>query len=678
MKIDLSCPVEVWEASCPVPEREACSLKLFNLTDKNVNSVEINVSVTDKNGHELQHIIHRCYSLRGRPHSVFEAGAAMTYDSGAVRAEASVMKVWFDDNTVWRKSRDPLTDYTPNSLSPCRDLDMLQYVAGSSAAGFPEEQENVWLCVCGRPNGPETPVCARCQQTKERVFGSYNRDTIRDLYERKEHQLALRSRAVREDNARLQQKREEEYNLKTAKETGDRRLLIALGIAAVFALLLFFVGIPGLRVLSAVYGMDHGQAAEAEQVLTELRAFPGAEEQLARCRYLRAEQTLGSDNPEKLAEAAAIFREDGGEGTGELAMSADYERARLIMEQGGSEEAAEIFRALGDYRDSRDQTVECDYRTARGLFDSAFYGMALEKFSALGDYKDSVEKSNLCVYLPAAQLMENGEYDAAIAEYGKVADYSDSREQIKVCHWLKASSLEGTDPEAAAAAYEQAGDYADSKQKARALRYALGAEAETAGDLTAAAEQFRLAVPYEDALNRAYTCVYTLAEQHLTAEEYEAARELYATLPLAYRETEDRIAETRYRPAVTAQKNGDWQTAVTLFEALGEYKDGPSRLEKCRYELARSLQNGGRFEEAIPLYEALGEYSDSAKQLSNSRYDLAVRLAESGEYKKAAELFTALGNYKDSSTRLKDVNALLETAAPESTAAPADFAVEDE
>ena len=208
----------------------------------------------------------------------------------------------------------------------------------------------------------------------------------------------------------------------------------------------------------------------------------------------------------------------------------------------------------------------------------------------------------------------------------------------------------------------------------------VAADAETAGDLAGASELYYRAVPLDDSLNHAYTCVYTMAEQKLSAGEYEAARELYSTLPDNYRETGDRKAETWYRPAVEAQKSSDWKTAVGLYEKCGSYSDSVSRLEKCRYELATNLQKEGSYEAAIPLFEQLGEYSDSAKQLNNCRYDLAVQSMQDGDAAKAAELFTILGTYKDSSVRLKEATAALQSvpAPEEEKTDESDFAVEDE
>ena len=84
-------------------------------------------------------------------------------------------KVWCDLGTVWRKDRTPRISYTSNALKPGRELDALRFVAGDTAIGFPEEQENAWLCVCGRPNRPGSELCARCRRTREVVFGCCTR-----------------------------------------------------------------------------------------------------------------------------------------------------------------------------------------------------------------------------------------------------------------------------------------------------------------------------------------------------------------------------------------------------------------------------------------------------------------------------------------------------------------------
>ncbi len=652
MKIDLSCPVEVRNHACPTRERNACVVQLFNLTAKNIVSAELNICLLDKEGNPLQHTIHRCYSLHGYPLSLFEAAVGMDFNAEAVRAEIVIEKVWFDDNGVWRKERDPFTEYESNELRPCLDLDMLRYIAGPAAVGYPEEQEKVWLCVCGRPNMPDSPYCVRCRQSKEQVFASFNRQRVHQQYALKQRQLTLRSRAVREDNTRLQRIREHEYELEQARTTGDRRILVALGVTVILALALFFLGVPGLRFLSARYEMDHGNASRAEATLTQLGSFPGAAESLDRCRRLGAEQALGSGDPEVLKQAALLLRQSGDAEGAEMACKADYERATLLMEQGDYQTAAAVFTALGDWGDSATQLKEVLWREARVNYDNRNYRAAEAAFTALGDYKDSAERMRMSIYAPACELEQNGEYRTAIEQFSRVADYQDSVTHVRDC-WLKmAAELEATDPLSAAEAYANSGD-ADALQKAMEIRVDKAMDAELAGDLVTAIGLYRLAAPMEGAMDRAIECTLTLTRQALNDQEYNYANELLASLPEDCTAAADLRLDAKYRPGLSALKKKDWQTAVDLLTAAGAWKDAPANLEKARYGLAESLRKSGSYADAAAQYTLLGDYKDSEKQLKTVRYELAKEKLEAGYFSEASALFTLLGDHKDSPTLLK-------------------------
>ena len=652
MKIDLSCPVEVRNHACPTRERNTCVVQLFNLTPKNIVSAELNVCLLDKEGHPLQRTIHRCYSLHGYPLSLFEASVGMEYNADAVCAEIVAEKVWFDDNGVWRKDRDPFTEYVPNTLGPCLDLDMLQYIAGPGAVGYPEEQDRVWLCVCGRPNALTSPYCVRCRQSKDQVFASFNRQRVHQQYALKQRQLALRSRTFREDNIRLQRIREHEYDLEQARTSGDRRILTALGVTCVLAVLLFFLGVPGLRFLSARYEMDHNHAARAEETLTQLGSFPGAAENLDRCRRLRAEQTLGGGDPAALEQAALLLRQSGDDESMTLACHADYERAKVLMEQGDYQTAAALFTSLGNWEDSATQLNEVLWREACVNYDSRNYAAAEAAFTALGDYKDSAERARMSVYTPACILEGSGEYRTAIEQFSRIPDYQDSALHVRDC-WLKmAAQLETTDPLSAAEAYANSGD-ADAQQKAMEIRVDLAMNAELAGDLTTAAQLYQMAAPMEGAMDRAIECILTLTRQALNDQEYNRANELLASLPEDCPAAADLRLDAKYRPGIAALKKKDWQTAVDLLTAAGAWKDAPANLEKARYGLAGALRKAGDNAGAVAQYTLLGDYKDSAKQLKTVRYDLGKEKLEAGYFSEASALFALLGDHKDSPTLLK-------------------------
>ena len=59
------------------------------------------------------------------------------------------------------------------------------------------------------------------------------------------------------------------------------------------------------------------------------------------------------------------------------------------MKSGDAAAASEMFKALGDYKDSAALAVACDYTVAKNTYDAGEYEKAAELFTALGDYEDS-------------------------------------------------------------------------------------------------------------------------------------------------------------------------------------------------------------------------------------------------------------------------------------------------
>ena len=46
------------------------------------------------------------------------------------------------------------------------------------AAGYPEMQGDLWLCVCGRPNPVSVATCARCGRDKRDVFTHFSKEAV--------------------------------------------------------------------------------------------------------------------------------------------------------------------------------------------------------------------------------------------------------------------------------------------------------------------------------------------------------------------------------------------------------------------------------------------------------------------------------------------------------------------
>lgn len=129
------------------------------------------------------------------------------------------------------------------------------------------------------------------------------------------------------------------------------------------------------------------------------------------------------------------------------------------------------------------------------------------------------------------------------------------------------------------------------------------------------------------------------------------------------------INDKKYEDAESLFNEGKYETAISAFEALDGYRDSEKQIEKCRtaisdkeYEAAASLFVKGSYEEAISAFEALKGYKDSEKQIENCRtaindkdYEAATALVDDGDIIKGYEALVALNGYRDSEAKAEEI-----------------------
>ena len=199
MLIDLTCPAEVFQVSLPTEEHPAAECSLYSLSDRIIVSADVTLKLQNDRGVDLE-----------------------------------------------RKDENE-TEYEPNDLPVSKALTDLKFAAGETAKGFPSQQDGLWVCVCGRPNPDSETSCVRCRQKKETVFARFNRDAVETKVSQREKQLDLATRSTREDLARLQRIREEEYRVEGIRRKRRNRLLVCLAVFLALAALFFFLAEPALR-----------------------------------------------------------------------------------------------------------------------------------------------------------------------------------------------------------------------------------------------------------------------------------------------------------------------------------------------------------------------------------------------------------------------------------------------
>ena len=151
MKSDLTCPVEVVSvrierAAQDTKENEqiVCLIEFFNLSEKIIDSLQMNIVCFDAEGARIGGRLVRA-AAPGQPRERFSGSFMPEHVDGAVRVNASVEKVWFQDGVIWRREERNVREYTPNALPSGHELDRLRSVAGPDAAGYSREDDIVWM-----------------------------------------------------------------------------------------------------------------------------------------------------------------------------------------------------------------------------------------------------------------------------------------------------------------------------------------------------------------------------------------------------------------------------------------------------------------------------------------------------------------------------------------------------
>ena len=627
MRIDLSCPAEIFRVELPTAEIPAAGLMMFNLSDRVIVSAEVTLRLLTASGGEQERLVYRARALNGRPHSTFRMNVPCTPADSIRSSEVTIEKVWFADNAVWRRESGQAVEYTPNDLPISRGLSNLKYVAGETAVGYPSEQEGLWLCVCGRPNPDDLSVCARCRREKSVVFARFNREAVEKQLFQKERQLELQSRTVREDTARLQRIREAEYN-ETRHRRGRR---VQLCLALLFALVLcagcFFGLAPLVRLREAEKVMEAGALETAEAVFADLGSFPGAADRLADCRRrISLRDARESQDPAVLQAAIEALRSTQNEEDLALAREAALRRGRLLLDAGSLDEARQAVDFLPGEDAQRTELLKaCDYAEASENMDQRYYVLARQGFLALGDYLDAADRADACIYLPALEMIEQGEYDSAIIQLSRIPAYSDSSELLARCYYLKGEALEADGSlEGAYEAFRISGTYLNAQERATALARRLAESAFASADFEKAMTYFALLEGDEEAHNKYLASAYTLARRAVNSLENRRALELLALLPEDYEDAADLRARAVFSLGSAALNRQDWQEAVSWLDQLPADRAYRSAQRQARYELALVLLAEAQAAESVTLeallpvrdlLERAEGYEDAEKQL---------------------------------------------------------------
>lgn len=662
MKIDLSCPVEAWRVELPRRGAAACNVTLYNLSSQQVSSVQVTLTLQKPDG-EAVRTTTRGRSLSGAPGRTFQMSVPVEENAGDQAQEEQyeivIDKVWFDNGSVWRKEKTPLTEYRPNNLRRSTALSTLRELAGEMASGYPEQQGDLWVCVCGRPNLNTEETCLRCHRKKEEVFAHFSREAVEQKVRERTEELNQKSQAALAASSQMQEEREKQFVTRKKKNRRVVALAAALVVVLGGAYGTYFHLMPYLRYRQAVEAVQVGNFAEAETMLEAMPDYAQAQHYLALCRADRAWGLVAEDSAsaEQVVEARALAEKLTGEGAEKILRRCDWLDAIRLTNEGQFDQARAMLARLPESEETKAQALRIDYSAAKALLEAGEYEQARAAFTALGDYEDSAEMVKETWYQPGLALLRDGKADEALELFANVPDYGDVADLTRQAYYLIGTEkrLAG-EIEEAANAFEKAGNYLDARDQANECFYGPAEEAYQAGRYEQAAALYARIPDYLDAKEKWRSAILSDAKGAVHDLEYQRALRLLSQLPEDDAEAAALRQECVYLPAVSDYEKGNYAEAIEGFLKIPDYLDSAEMVLKCRYTLAEQLRDQKDYDGAAEQYTLLGDYSDAQKLLQATRFEQATALLSAGtkaELERSMALYEELGDYKTSKTQLK-------------------------
>lgn len=109
-----------------------------------------------------------------------------------------------------------------------------------------------------------------------------------------------------------------------------------------------------------------------------------------------------------------------------------------------------------------------------------------------------------------------------------------------------------------------------------------------------------------------------------------------------------------YKTAMSKLEDGEYDSAMGIFDSLGEYKDSTSMVKECRYRKASIYFDESNYVTAKYLYSLMLDYKDSSDMYKECVYKSAEEEEKQGEWYAAINLYKSIDGYKDSEIRIEE------------------------
>ena len=662
MRIDLTCPVEVWSAHIPTADNPFCTLQMYNLSRKDVSSLQVAILGYDGDGEQISRHAERVLTPEAKAQHVFELSVRDEDDVYVSDLRIMVEKVWFEDDSVWRRGVSEMTEYKREKPLEGEQLEVMQALAGPDATCLPADQGNVWICVCSRVNAPEADACVRCGRDKHDVFLKLNKAELEKVILRRRGEQEEKERAEREKERQAEEEKAELRRKKKRRGRIIRNTVISFAALAVAFVLVWFFGIPYYRYLRASQALENGQFSSAREQFVALGDYSDSAEMVLECDYRGAMSGLKYGTYTSLTSAQETFEALGDyKDSAERAREAAYTKGEKYFAAGRWEEAVETYEQVSGYSDASGKRVQALYAWAGEMFKAGDYAAAREKYLLIPTYMDSSSMARECLYQPALKLLESEPAKALEAFSDPELDgYMDvDLRRLEACYLVGEEYFTAGDYDTAAEYYSRAGDFRNARTMLKQCLYDPAMEDMARGDYLAAAEKLEQILTFDDARAQWETCVMNLGQQAMAAEDYEGAMDWFNLIASDNVLASTLLNECIYREAMRAYDDGDLDRAERLFSEVPGFQDSDNFRYEILYARARGFMENEAYGEAEPILAELGTYENSDKDLRLARYRLGMIAMEEERYGDAVILFDQIGDYEDAPDQLDHARYLM-------------------
>jgi|LSQX01.2.fsa_nt_gb tetratricopeptide (TPR) repeat protein len=115
----------------------------------------------------------------------------------------------------------------------------------------------------------------------------------------------------------------------------------------------------------------------------------------------------------------------------------------------------------------------------------------------------------------------------------------------------------------------------------------------------------------------------------------------------------------RYRIAINALEDKNFDKATEIFTRLGDFKDSRTYVLQTKYEEGLDEIQARNYPHAIDIFSELEKYSDSEAKLLEAYYLHAADLVADGDLDEALKIYQSLKGYSDSENQIKLIHSML-------------------